>query len=403
MNFFTRSDKNPFIFNVYLMVASLVTSSASVFAHNTHLVIPKTDQVAQAFLNEVHLIDRGDGQAQWMPMREAMKLSQKAHESGRCGGFFDLTDQPEQFALPAVPFGVQQFTLALSERSMTQGRYLAGAINQIDMGAVQASVKKLSSYRNRYYQSDTGVQAANWIASEFKRLGQGRNDVQVELFAHKWKQPSVIATIKGSSRANEIVVIGGHEDSINGSAWGSLNMDAPGADDDASGVATILEIFRVISQSGYQPERTLKFMTYAAEEVGLRGSQDIANQFKQQGQTVVAVTQLDMTAYPGAGAQVVFMTDFVNPDLTKFSQRLMDTYVKAKWGVDKCGYACSDHASWTKAGYPAIMPFESTTKGMNGAIHTTKDLISALDFAHGSHFAKLGLAFMAELGKDTAR
>jgi leucyl aminopeptidase len=225
--------------------------------------------------------------------------------------------------------------------------------------------------------------------------------VKVDLFSHSWEQPSVIASIAGQGpHKNEIVVIGGHEDSINQSAFGSREMTAPGADDNASGVATVLEVFRVLLQSGFKPDRTLMFMTYAGEEVGLLGSQDIANRFRNEGKSVVAVMQLDMTGFPGAGNQVVFMTDNVSPELTKFSQKLMDTYVRVRWSTDRCGYACSDHASWNRAGFSAVMPFEATMSTDNKDIHTTRDLIGKLDFNHGLAFMKLGLAFMSELSMN---
>jgi leucyl aminopeptidase len=279
--------------------------------------------------------------------------------------------------------------------------YLDSSLALLDASRVSDTVKQLSSNRNRYYRSSYGVQAAKWIADQFRDLARSRSDVKVELFSHSFEQPSVIASIAGQGpHKNEIVVIGGHEDSINQSAFGSREMTAPGADDNASGVATVLEVFRVLLQSGFKPDRTLMFMTYAGEEVGLLGSQDIANRFRNEGKSVVAVMQLDMTGFPGAGNQVVFMTDNVSPELTKFSQKLMDTYVRVRWSTDRCGYACSDHASWNRAGFSAVMPFEATMSTDNKDIHTTRDLIGKLDFNHGLAFMKLGLAFMSELSMN---
>ncbi len=351
-------------------------------------------------MDELRLIDRGDGsEPRMMKLKDAFQFSKTAHEAGRCAGFMDLTGQP-RFTSPP-PLEVESFKLNLEDRPLTQGLYLDSSIALLDASRVSETVKQLSSNRNRYYRSTYGVQAANWIADQFRGLARNRNDVKVELFTHSWEQPSVIATIAGQGpHRNEIVVIGGHEDSINQSAFGSREMMAPGADDNASGVATVLEIYRVILQSGFKPDRTLMFMTYAAEEVGLLGSQDIANRFRKEGKSVVAVMQLDMTTFPGSGNQIVFMTDNVSPELTKFSQKLMDTYVRIRWSTDRCGYACSDHASWNRAGYPAVMPFESTMSNYNKDIHTTRDLIGKLDFNHGLSFMKLGLAFMSELSMN---
>jgi len=350
-------------------------------------------------LAEKHLIDTGNGKPKWMPLSDALKLGQLAHESGRCGGFFDLTGMKEVSSKPLVP--VESFRLSLADRAMTQQAYLAESLSILDTQRIFKTVSDLSAFRNRFYKGEHGVKAANFIADQFRTIAKNRNDITVSMYGHKrWDQPSVVVTMKGTGpNANEIVVIGGHEDSINQSAFGSTNMNAPGADDNASSVATILEVFRVLVDTNFKPNRTLMFMTYAGEEVGLLGSQEIANDFKSQKKAVVGVVQFDMTGFPGAGDQVVFMTDFTNPDLTRFSQKLMDTYVKAKWSTDQCGYACSDHASWHKAGYMSVMPFEATMSGDNKDIHTTRDLISKLDFQHGLHFAKLALSFMAELSQ----
>ncbi len=379
-----------------VMSAFAVLLSTTTFAHNQDEV---QGFFSQKELAEKHLIDRGDGKAKWMPLSEALHLGALAHESGRCGGFFDLTGMKKVSSVPLMP--VETFRLSLGDRPMTQQVYLQESLSILDTQRLFKTVSDLAAYRNRFYKSETGVSSANFIADQFRAIAKNRSDVTVDLFAHKkWAQPSVVVTMKGTGpQANEIVVIGGHEDSINQSAFGSKNMDAPGADDNATGVATILEVFRVLVDTNFKPNRTLMFMTYAAEEVGLLGSQEIANQFKLEKKSVVGVVQFDMTGFMGAGDQVVFMTDFTSPELTQFSQKLLDTYVKAKWSTDKCGYACSDHASWNKAGYMAVMPFEATMGGDNKDIHSSRDLISKLDFNHSLHFAKLGLAFMAELSQ----
>jgi leucyl aminopeptidase len=65
-------------------------------------------------------------------------------------------------------------------------------------------------------------------------------------------------------------------------------------DDDASGLACVLEIFRVLMESSYRPKRTVQFMAYAAEEAGLLGSKDIARAYHRQGVNVVAMLQMEM-------------------------------------------------------------------------------------------------------------
>jgi leucyl aminopeptidase len=184
--------------------------------------------------------------------------------------------------------------------------------------------------------------------------------------------------------------------------WGFPNPNgrAPGADDDASGVATLLEVYRSLMETGFRPDRSIAFIGYAAEERGLLGSQEISRAWRQQGKQVRGVLQLDMTMFPGTTRAITFVTDYVNPELTRFSTQLVDTYVKAPWAETQCGYACSDHASWQKLGYAAAFPFEATFDGSNQAIHTERDLIGLLDMQHGLHFAKLGASFAIEMANE---
>ena len=152
------------------------------------------------------------------------------------------------------------------------------------------------------------------MKKQWEGYGVARNDFSVALNTHGWRQNSVIATIRGAELPDEIVVLGGHLDSINTSNQNA----APGADDDGSGVAAISEVLRVILESGFRPKRTLQFMAYAAEEVGLRGSREIANAYRSTGKKVIAALQMDMTAFAGSPKNIYLITDYVSADLTDF-------------------------------------------------------------------------------------
>jgi leucyl aminopeptidase len=225
--------------------------------------------------------------------------------------------------------------------------------------------------------------------------------VSIDLFDQGYAQKSVIMTIRGTTRPDEIVVIGGHLDSI---ALGGKNANAPGADDDASGVATLTEVARVLLQSGYRPERTIQLMAYAAEEVGLRGSLAIARDYAKRKVDVIGALQLDMTNYQGSDKDIWLMKDFTDAKQNAFLVKLIETYVDATYGFDACGYACSDHASWTRIGVPASMPFESRMNDRNKQIHTKKDTLelSNNNAAHAAKFARLGVAYAIELAKGDA-
>lgn len=338
---------------------------------------------------------------------DVLKLSELMHdEFHRCGGF--IVHESEQEAMSVLKDSAartQAKSLGLFNYTITEGERVQNLLTKVNEFSIRDMILKLSSFKNRYYKAQTGVDSQAFVKSTWEKLAGSRSDVTVEYFQHKkWPQPSVVMTLEGSSAANEIVVVGGHADSIAG-FFGRERARAPGADDNASGIATITEVIRTLMDAAYKPQRTIKFMAYAAEEVGLLGSKEIANSFKQAGKKVVGVVQFDMTNHKGTNnLDIVFMTDFTNEAQTKFMGKLIDTYMTdVSWGYSKCGYGCSDHASWHNAGYPASMPFESTMGDINRKIHTANDTIDVAGSGgtadHAEKFARLGVAFALEMGK----
>ncbi len=362
------------------------------------------DYSEKKFGSRLNVIDVKDGIAAVEIDDEALPwLSLLMHKDfKRCGGYVLHKDLNE--ALDTLD--------SQSEKSMAQfSRFLGYEINQTDLvkeAIAQVSstnihqvISKLSSFQNRYYKGEHGVQSAQYIFDTWSKLIQGRNDAKIEYLKHtQWDQPSIVLTIQGLSK--ETVVVGGHQDSISGYFSGP-KVRAPGADDNASGIATITEIIRVLIDRSYQPQKTIKFMAYAAEEVGLLGSKEIAKNFKDRGENVVGVMQLDMVNYKGTqNFDIVLMNDYTNAEQNKFIGSLIDTYLPGiKWAYDACGYACSDHASWHMQGFPASVPFESKMRDMNGRIHTANDTISVSgdNADHAAKFAKLALSFVIELDR----
>lgn len=335
---------------------------------------------------------------------EIEKLSHMMHEKfNRCAGFI-AHDSLEEAQSVLNNNLVRKFSKSMQflTYSIDQQETVEALVAQTSEFSIRSVIEKMSSFHNRYYKSETGVQSQAWLKGKWEELSKGRSDVAVEYFQHSaWPQPSVVMTLEGQSLKDEVVVIGGHADSIAG-WWGREGKRAPGADDNASGIATITEVIRLAMESGYRPERTIKFMGYAAEEVGLLGSKAIAKSFKRENKNVVGVLQLDMTNHKGTeDLDIVFMNDYTNKAQNEFLAKLIDTYVKVPWGWSRCGYGCSDHASWHNEGYPASMPFESTMGDINSKIHTDDDVIevSGANADHAEKFAKLAVAFMVEMGK----
>src|SRR5262249_13416378 len=160
-------------------------------------------------------------------------------------------------------------------------------------------------------------------------------------------------------------------------------------------------VARVLFASNWHPARTIKFIAYAAEEVGLRGSLSIVKEFRKRNINVIGALQLDMTNYQGSDKDIWLISDYTSAKQNQFLADLIAKYVGEPWGYDKCGYACSDHASGHRGGVRASMPFEARSRDMNRSIHTPKDTLERSNNTadHAVKFARLATAYAIELGK----
>jgi leucyl aminopeptidase len=298
-------------------------------------------------------------------------------------------------------FNVLDFTI-------TEDDYVNQVLGLVSQENLGNTILELENYGTRYHTTTTGRQAALDIKDKWQEIATAanRSDVTVELFQHQTtQQRSVILTIPGTEIPDEIVVIGGHLDSGD---WMHVNV-APGADDNASGIATLTETLRILLDQDFYPRRTVQIMAYAAEEIGLVGSEEIAVQYEIQNKNVVAMAQFDMTNYNGSSYDVGLISDpeYTSSELNLFWVELMEHYNSTgphqiTYGTTACGYGCSDHVSWTERGYLASFPFESSFEDRNPFVHSNNDTFASMnnDASHSVKFVKLALEFVIEIAKQ---
>lgn len=211
----------------------------------------------------------------------------------------------------------------------------------------------------------------------------------------KYPQPSIIAKIGSSSEPG--IVLGAHMDTL---AFYSGVGQKPGADDDGSGSVTVLEVARILLNSGMHFNKPIYLIWYAAAENGLVGSQCVIIHFRDKKVPISAVMQLDMTGYaPHNDMTMWLIDDYVNKDLSEFVETLIKKYVKQPTGHTTCGFACSDHFFWTLEGFAAAMPFEAEINKANPYIHTSNDTMDKLSLTHMTHFASLAVSYVVELAE----
>ncbi|KIK78401.1 hypothetical protein PAXRUDRAFT_834576 [Paxillus rubicundulus Ve08.2h10] len=347
-------------------------------------------------LNEKRLVQMEGKEPVWMTELEKIATKAKGYN------FFDVTDAPDVSAFPLVGMrGTPSYPPLSAQEQVTK------VIGSLSTAGPRGNLEKFSSFRTRYYRSETGRESQQWLLSTIHQVTEesASSELQplitIEEFRHSWGQNTIIARINGSSAVdNRIVIIGAHQDSTN--LWPFL--PAPGADDDGSGTVTILESYRALLAAGFKPRRPVEFHWYSAEEGGLLGSQAVAQSYASHGYEVYAMSQYDMTAWvkQGTREEIGVIVDFVDDTLTEYNKKLISAYLAIPYVDTKCGYACSDHASWSKAGYPSIFTIEGSFENSNHAnIHTSNDRIdisSEFSFEHMLEFSKLAVAFAMELG-----
>lgn len=340
-----------------------------------------------------------------MASADVATFSEMLHENNKkCGGYTSHESlEAAELALAQVQAS-QADTLIATSYSINNANNVTPMVDAVNASNIAMTIEHLStSYANRFYTTSSGLTSAQWIHDNWASIAQGRSDISVEYFEHaNWDQPSIILTITGTDSPDEVVVLGAHIDSTVGNSTGEGTY-APGADDDASGVAVLTEALTVLVDKDYHPQKTIKLMGYAAEEVGLLGSDAIAKSYKSQGVNVIGVMQLDMTNFHGSFEDITIFTDYTNSAQNDFLVDLIETYQNIEVGYSSCGYGCSDHASWYQQGYAASMPFESSMSDINSNIHSANDTLANSDpnATTSVPFAKLALSYMGELAKGS--
>ncbi|MEY4011502.1 MAG: hypothetical protein RIT22_626 [Bacteroidota bacterium] len=183
-------------------------------------------------------------------------------------------------------------------------------VSEVSASNMENTVRKLVSFGTRHTLSDTksntrGIGAAQrWVKSEFDKYAKesnGRLSAEIDYFTVKAdgkriatdsQLGNVMATLKGTDPTdNRVLIISGHLDSRASDVM-NTTIDAPGANDDGSGVAAVMEISRIMSKREFP--FTIIFVAVVGEEQGLYGARHLAEKAKAENWNVVAMLNNDM-------------------------------------------------------------------------------------------------------------
>ena len=326
-------------------------------------------------------------------------------------------------------------------------------VREIAAANIEANIKRLVSFQTRHTYSETdsdtkGVGAARrWIKSEMERYSRDSGG-RLQVAFDEWDQPAgaraprearlvnIVATLPGTQAESKdrYFVVSGHYDS-RASDGADATGGAPGANDDASGTAAVMEIARVMSR--YQFDATLVFLAVVGEEQGLFGSTHWAETAKQKNLNIGGMINNDIIGSPHAESGRIDRThlrlfaegvprsrdlaadiralldsgadnDLPTRQLARYIKEVGEKYVNRMtvtvvYRRDRYGRA-GDHSPFLERGYPAVRLTEPSenyrhqhqnVRVENGVQYG--DLPEFVDFEYVAQVARVNAAGLASL------
>jgi leucyl aminopeptidase len=258
-------------------------------------------------------------------------------------------------------------TVLPSQGEKTVDSTIVKTIEKMNADTVRQTLTDLQNFGSRFLMLESRKVVADWLAAKF--ISYGYTDVRLDSFLcivnwpGQWEdtlwQYNVIARLEGISAPDEVYVIGGHYDSY---SYADPDNNAPGADDNGSAVASAFEVARVMKLMNYQPEATIEFSMFAAEELGLFGSDYLAKTAKEQNKDIRYVLNMDMIANNPDSLPLVVIGKYTNNDWAAFaSADAYETYTYLDAIVpDTWNPTGSDSYSYFLYGFPSIFVQECT-------------------------------------------
>ncbi len=277
-------------------------------------------------------------------------------------------------------------------------------VNQVSRDNIKNHIRALTQKDSRFTNEEKAY-VSKYINNQLESFGYEVQSIKTQ------DTLNLVAELRGTVTSNNIFVVGGHYDTVE---------DSPGADDNASAVAGMLEIARVLAKTSLVT--TVQFVAFDNEEKELLGSGLYVQSLKDQGKEVIGMISLEMIAYTCGNCQIPFSDikdclnvqpegiatgDFIGIVGNTHSKHMIsdfrnaaENYVPAlKFvsaevaGNGSCFASTrrSDHASFWDLNYPAIM-ITDTANFRNPNYHKETDTLDTLDLEFATQVVKATLA-----------
>lgn len=268
-------------------------------------------------------------------------------------------------------------------------------VGGVDPTRLLGSVRNLQGLGTRYASTAACEAAGDLIFRQFQALGLAAS-FEPFTFRGVYSTRNVVAEKRGAVDPGDIVIIGGHYDST--STTEERETLAPGADDNASGTAAVIEAARLLAPHAF--DFTVRFVAFSAEEWGLYGAAYHASRARAAGERIVGVINLDMIGFADVSPEDLDL--IVNGSSSWLADRLTRaaaTYTSQPTRkIVDASLVYSDHAAFWDNGYSAVLAIEDYPLH-NPYYHKTTDTVDRLAAAFFTTSTRTALAAAAELAQ----
>ncbi|UCD13324.1 MAG: M28 family peptidase [Thermoplasmatales archaeon] len=270
----------------------------------------------------------------------------------------------------------------------TTNDFIIEVIEQLDETMYLGYLENITAFGPRVTGSSACHDAGDYIYNELEGMG-------LEVRFHNWnyggyQDRNVEATLHGTNTTSDaIYIICGHYDTV---------ANCPGADDDASGVATVLSAAYILQQ--YAFDHTIRFVAFSGEEQWMLGSHEYAREAYENGDNIVAVLNVDMIGFAITsthGSKIKVYKNEASKWISDFTINVSEEYYDYIFlDVIPLGESPSDQLYFWEYGYDGVFYHEYE---FNYYYHTPQDTIENLNITYATKCSKLILATLASLNK----
>jgi Zn-dependent M28 family amino/carboxypeptidase len=311
--------------------------------------------------------------------------------------------RPDKRKKPDIPPSVSE-RIHTKSKSLVVDKFIDSQVALVSRTNIERWINSLTSFHNRHSKSLFINQAANWLKTELKISGYNKNVYYHEFEEGFFELKNVICHKQGET--NKIILICGHYDTILNDNVEDTVSRAPGADDNASGVAAILEIARILSE--VELKYSIQFVFFSGEEQGLRGSEHYSQYLKDNNVVLDLVINLDMVGKPGflptlktvqvdvdnvkskLSCNEVKENDKASETFADHMEQMASDYTDLI--VKRGAVYASDYCPFEARGYVVIGAYDGSAELENPHYHSSTDVPANLDMEFLTSVTRMVLA-----------